>query len=318
MQLLPQILSHLETLGVANVHYQYGDAVLQAETSLVRLVVTEESGPTPAICIELQIVPKVQHNRLALWHVINQNHAAVPFGQFFISPANAVCLGVLLPEHHPYVNWLPRLLFELLDAAEGAYKTLHTDLDELPAHEMHLRPNLVHLVRSNLTPPERQREMSRELAAELVLRLLVEQLGQGSVAEVAKYAYALTVAGSLITLTFTDMPFAQGQKHTGLQKPWCLALRTEVCVLEQADAKLWVMLNRMNRDACGQALAVRYNNGSRPVLVQHTHLPADALVHPTFVLQVLQLHAARAEALHAELKTAYSVQSPMAYKLGLR
>jgi hypothetical protein len=310
MAQLPLLYNHLINLGIDNAFLD-ADTLL-AETNQVKIHAREVHD---SLRLEVQLLEEVVRSRVALWNIIHHNNNLLPFGQFYISPNNAVCIGLKLPARPPFTQWLERILFELITAAESYLKQVQADFALLPFHEDDLRPNLGHLIRSGLTPSWPVFSIGRDEAAAMVERMLLDQFGSSNVIVINKYEYGLTLGENLSTFTVESLPFIR--KHR-LACDWHMGLRTEVGVLDNTDEKLWIRLNRLNYESFMLAYAIRYNQ-RKPVISLTTEFIPEFIQHPQLLQAALDNHMSCAGNLLGELQAGnYRISNVINYKLGLK
>lgn len=310
MAQLPALYNVLLNLGIDNA-YTNRDTLL-AQTNQVKIHAREVHD---TLRLEIQLLEGVVRNRVALWNIIHHNNNLQPFGQFYISPDNTVCLGLRMPARPPFSNWLDRIVFELIAAAESHHKQVQADFMLQPFHEDDVRANLGHLIRTSLAPSWHTFGISKDEAAAMVERMLLDQFGASNVVVINKYEYGLTLGDNLSTFTVESLPFVR--KHR-LACDWHMGLRTEVGILESTDEKLWIHLNRLNYDSFMLAYAIKYNQ-RKPVLSLTTEFIPEFIQHPQLLQAVLDNHVGTAGHLLQQLRAGnYRIRSLINYNLGLK
>lgn len=282
---------------------------LKAATNLVDI---EARTTARGLRFECQLLHSISRNKIFLWNIIHHNNSSFPFGNFYVSPENKVCFGWFLPTGNYFENWLDHVLFETISTAEGYYKIIQSEFNELPFEEEGLTMNLLDLIRSELKAPKLAAATTRQQAAVMLERILEEAVGFENMVRIGEFEFG-TTKDHIINLTIEKIPFFRKVQDS---PGWYVGIHTEVGLLNTTDNKLFIQFNRLNYEGFMVAYGMKYRD-RKPTVVLNSQLLPDFLQSPGVVRMVLNLHNERANNLLQELNRPYHIQSLMDFKLGI-
>jgi len=245
-----------------------------------------------------------------LWNIIHHNNSFFPFGSFYISPGQQVCFGWFLPQGCYFEAWLDRVLFETVSTAEGYYKVIQSEFNELPFDEAELTQNLLELIRTELKAPKFNVETTRQEASVMLERILEEAVGFDNMVRIGEFEFG-TTKDHIINLTIENAPFF---RRTVSGPAWYISVHTEVGLLHNTDNKLFIQFNRQNYDSFLLARGMKYRD-RKPMVVLNSQLLPDYIQHPGVLRRVIDQHNEVANELLHSLQKPYHIQSLIDYKL---
>jgi hypothetical protein len=283
---------------------------LGMNTQLLRFSASEESD---GLRLEAQMMEQVTRNKIALWNIIHHNNAFLPFGQFYISPANTICFGLKIPHGAFYTGWLTFMIYQLILVAESYLRIIENDFQQRNFNEEALQMNVLNLFRSEMQVPAVGTKLSQPEAASMLEHHLQEFAGPEHVIRVNDREFALTDHEYPLTITLEDIPHLRRHKAS---YDWHIGIHVEVGVLDMTDDRLWIYFNRLNHESFMMAYGIRYTQ-RRPLVTLKTALIPPLLQQPEMVRNTLARFADTAPKLFEELASPYKIRNVVDYKLGL-
>lgn len=303
---LEEMKSALAKVGIKPT--EVGRDTLKAQTNLLDI---EAKQSAAGLRFECQILHSVPRNKIFLWNIIHHNNACFPFGSFYISPENKICFGFFLPKGNYFESWLDRVVFECISTAEGYYKIIQSEFNELPFDEEQLSLNLLDLIRTELKPPKHTAPQTRQEGMRLLERILEEVVGLENMVRTNEFEYSIT-QDQIVQISLEKTPFYRKGQDTS---DWYICLRSEVGMLSSTDSKLYVQFNRFNYEGFLVAHGIQYRE-RKPLVTLSSALLPDFIQHPGVVRLALQQHGEQAGQLLSLLNKPYRIQSMVDYKLG--
>lgn len=309
--MLQEIASALETIGI---RAAYDDnATLTASGDLCGLKVEELAGQN-GVRLEVCLMKNITRNKIALWNIIHHNNAFLPFGQFYISPTDEICFGLVLQQPEAFRPWFPQLVYYLLLVAERYYRMVQNDFSPQPFQESEIRMNALNLFRTELVAPENPGEdLPADAAAQVLARRAEEMVGENHVIPLSSTEFALTNTDFVVQLSIEQMTILRAENTPD---SWFIGVKTEVGVMETTNDSLWVQFNRLNRESTFVGHSIKYVD-RKPMVQLKSALPGLFLNRTEQLAAVVQAHLTTAPSLFEQLQQPYRIRNVVNYKLGL-
>ncbi|MCS6905739.1 MAG: hypothetical protein RML72_02245 [Bacteroidia bacterium] len=303
-----RIKQALYTLGIGFLEDKEKNEI-KGKTSLVQFRIAEENEEY--LRIEVEFMHQCVNNKVILSALLHFNRQVIPFGQFYISPRNTICLGLLLPLLQ--LEWLDIVLYYLLSVGEAYFPQLATDLFILPFDERSLGIDPYVPLRTKLLAPRNFSNPNAYTTSVILARMLAAMVGEKNVISISETQMSVCYEQQWINISLQPLPYARRKLGQG---DWSIVLQTEVGVIKYLDSRLLVYLNRKNYESTTLAFTYRYLD-SKPLILLQSELVPYLIQYSAYLEWLLNAHKVASNELLEYLTFPYQIQSVIQYKLNL-
>jgi hypothetical protein len=281
---------------------------IMARTHLVQLTIYEQGKNF--LRLEAQLIQNCPPNKATLSSILNFNKQIIPFAQFYISPQNAVCLGLLLPKAQ--IEWIDIFIYYLVSLAEIYYQPIANELMPLPFDDRNFGVDAYSRLITELNAPRNFQNQNAYATSVVLWRLLASIVGEKNVILVSETQIAVFYE-NWTTVSIQPLPYLRRKAGLG---DWSIVLQSEAGVIKYLDTRLLIYLNRKNYESAAAAYTLRYVD-RKPLVFLQTELTPYLMQYSSYIEWLLYTHKTAVEELTTNLSFPYQIQNLIHYKLNL-
>jgi hypothetical protein len=298
-----------ETLFKLGINFrEVSNSEIIGRTNLVQLSIYEQGKSF--LRLEAQLIKNCPPNKASLSSILNFNKQIIPFAQFYISPTNTICLGLLLPEAQ--LEWLDIFIYYLVSLAEIYYQPIAGEFMELPFDDRNLGIDAYSRLVTELNVPRNFQNQNAYATSVVLWRLLASIAGEKNVIPVSETQIAVFYE-NWITVSIQPLPYLRRKAGLG---DWSIVLQSEAGVIKYLDNRLLIYLNRKNYESASVAYALRYVD-RKPLVFLQTELIPYLMQYSSYMQWLLYMHKTAVDELTDNLTFPYQIQNLIHYKLNL-
>jgi hypothetical protein len=287
---------------------EVSDGEIIGHANLVQFTIQEQGNNF--LRLEAQLIKNCPPNKATLSAILNFNKQIIPFAQFYISPQNRICLGLLLPRAQ--LEWIDIFIYYLISVAEMYYQPVANEFMELPFDDRNLGVDPYSRLITELNVPRNFQHQNAYATSVVLWRLLASIVGEKNVIPVSETQIAVFYE-NWTTVSIQPLPYLRRKANLG---DWSIVLQSEVGVIKYLDSRLLIYLNRKNYESASAAYTLRYVD-RKPLVFLQTELIPYLMQYSSYIEWLLYTHKNAVDELTANLSFPYQIQSLIHYKLNL-